>query len=384
MSLFQSSADEVRVLSGGADVFSVLYARAQVAYPRGIWVEGFGTVKGASIIELTGDKHRESVREATLGQFSATVVSDGESHDIRSVATLTWREKRNQRTLTGFLASAYATHVTLRIREVDILHGDAAQRVDASVSAPVDSTPAKSVPSTVESSEPVPIRTARVESEPAKSAPIQTARGSGVSRSERAAPERTPVQRDAAERDAIQSSASSARASQASTSVNWDDLDTMFDTGTKSAPHKPEAAPQRPKAKVKEEPKEQATIGWGDVAAASAEPVKPQPSKTTVGAPVVQPAQQSLIDDMDGGGGGWDQVAAVSDEVEKKTTTAAQTLKKGEVLVHPNLGNCTIISVLSETVVMVKPRRARARKISLKPFVVTETDKRGFYALTRG
>lgn len=360
MSLFQSPADEVRVLSGGVDVFSVLYARAQVAYPRGIWVEGFGTVKGASIIELTGDKHRESVREATLGQFSATVVSDGESQDIRSVATLTWREKRAQRTLTGFLASAYATQVTLRIREVEILRGDAAENIDASVGAPVESLPAKTA-----SAQPVPIKTARSES-----APIAAARRSQTSK-----PTSTSSKPKAEKSAAPASSKTSSSAPATSQNVSWDDLDTMFDAGTPSPAETPEHTPKRSSQK--------ATVGWGDVAAASAESATPARAKTASSAPTVQPAQQSLIDDMEGGASGWDQVAAVSDEVKKKTTTAAQTLKKGEVLVHPHLGNCTIISVLSETVVMVKPRRARARKISLKPFVVTETDKRGFYALTR-
>lgn len=365
MSLFQSSADEVRVLSGGVDVFSVLYARAQVAYPRGIWVEGFGTVRGASIIELTDDKHRESVREATLGQFSATVVSDGTKNDIRSVATLTWREKRTPRSLTGFLASAYATHVTLRIREVDILRGDAAERVDASVSAPastpVESTPARAAPAKATSPRPT-----SDESERAASTRQRSATSARASEPASEAPQRA----------ATKPKASSSGASQAASSVNWDDLDTMFDTGASDAA----ASPSEPT------PKEETTssIGWGDVAAASeASATPPASERRAASAPVVQPAQQSLIDDMDGGASGWDQVAAVSEEVTKTTATAAKTLKKGEVLVHPHLGNCTIISVLSETVVMVKPRRARARKISLKPFVVTETDKRGFYALTR-
>lgn len=360
MSLFQSPADEVRVLSGGVDVFAVLYARAQVAFPRGIWVEGFGTVRGASIIELTGDKHRESVREATLGQFSATVVSDGTDNDVRSVATLTWREKRTPRSLTGFLASAFATHVTLRIREVDILRGEAAERVDASVGAVAEQPPSKAAPSKATAASAASTESERTISKPNKPTPSARVSEPAVS---------SPRHITTAAKE------SSTSASKSSSGVNWDDLDTMFDTGGTSAPAEPTPA--------KAQPKEASTIGWGDVAAASEASATPPPSKRRQGAPVVQPAQQSLIDDMDGGASGWDQVAAVSEEVAKTTTTAAKTLKKGEVLVHPHLGNCTIISVLSETVVMVKPRRARARKISLKPFVVTETDKRGFYALSR-
>lgn len=349
MSLFQSAPDEVRVLTGGVDIFSVLYARAQAAFPRGIWVEGFGTIKGGSIIELTGDKHRESVREATLSQWSATFVVDGDHKEVRSVGTLTWREKRAPQSLTGFLASAYATHVTLRIREVNMLHGDDALRVDETApTAPIQDTPKK-----------------------AAKTPSPTPSKAGAARSAGATQERASVLSEAIEEIPIRRPPSStlqedsAPTPAPAAAVGWGDL---------------EAASSRVASSAQEST---ASIGWGDVAAASEQAAAP---KSAAKAPTIQPAQQSLIDGLPSSADAdaWGEVAEFSQAIEQTTTpTAAKTLKRGEVLVHPQLGDCTIINVLSETVVMVKPRGAKARKISLKPFVVTETAKRGFYALTR-
>lgn len=345
MSLFQAPVDEVRVLTGGVDVFNVLYARAEAAHPRGIWVEGFGTIKGGSIIELIGDKHRESVREATLSQWSATIVSDGETRDVRSVGTLTWREKRTPHSLTGFLASARASHVTLRIREIEILRGDAALRVESSAqpaASPQPDSPRKNAkPSPSKAKETRPSR--RPSAPPAQDI------------------EDIPIHRPPTPDIIAQESRTEASAQ----SVGWGDL---------------EEASERVEATAAVTPaKTTSSIGWGDVAQAS-ESLRDTPVK----APAVQPAQQSLIDGMDAAPSGWGEVAELSETMEKTTTqTAAKTLKRGEVLVHPKLGDCTIINVLSETVVMVKPRGTKARKISLKPFVVTETGKRGFYALTR-
>lgn len=360
MSLFQSPVDEVRVLTGGVDVFSVLYARAQAAHPRAIWVEGFGTVKGASIIELTGDKHRESVREATLNHFSATITSDGERQDVRSVATLSWREKRAQRSLTGFLASALATHVTLRIREVEILRGEDATTIDVSGAASASKAEEKRASKPAQERR----KTSAKASKPRQKSTQKQRQESAPSYDDipihrPPAPSISSNQKSTAE-PAAKKSESPAQ------SVGWGDLE-----GASDAVQEDAAAPK-------------SVVGWGDVAQAS-EQAERHAAPKQAGAPKIQPAQQSLIDGIDAPADGWGDVAALSESMEKTTTpTAAKTLKRGEVLVHPKLGDCTIINVMSETVVMVKPRGGRARKISLKPFVVTETERRGFYALTRG
>lgn len=345
MSLFQAPVDEVRVLTGGVDIFTVLYARAEAAYPRGIWVEGFGTIKGGSIIELTGDKHRESVREATLSQWSATIVSDGDTREVRSVGTLTWREKRTPHALTGFLASARATHVTVRIREVEILHGEAALRVESSAQPAASPQPER--PRTNAKPSPSKAKETRASARPS-APPAQDLDEIPI--------HRPPTPDIIAQESSDESSAQS---------VGWGDLE--------EASQRVETAPAAKPAETT------SSVGWGDVAQVS-ESIQETPVK----APAIQPAQQSLIDGMDAAPSGWGEVAELSETIEQTTTqTAAKTLKRGEVLVHPKLGDCTIINVLSETVVMVKPRGAKARKISLKPFVVTETGKRGFYALTR-
>lgn len=345
MSLFQSPADEVRVLTGGVDVFSVLYARAQAAYPRAIWVEGFGTVKGASIIELTGDKHRESVREATLSHLNATILSEGDKPQVRSVATLTWREKRTQRTLTGFLASALATHVTLRIREVELLRGDDATTIDTTTASPPPS---------------------KAETKRTKRAPAKSSKAKRTSERPPAQDiDQIPIHRPPAPAISAPEKPSETSTKKPEESVGWGDLEAASDAVQNDAP-----AP--------------ASVGWGDVAKAS-ETAQATRTERSGGAPKIQPAQQSLIDDIDSPAAGWTEVAELSQSMEQGTqATAAKTLQRGEVLVHPKLGDCTIINVLSETVVMVKPKRGRARKISLKPFVVTQTERRGFYALTRG
>lgn len=349
MSLFQSTPDEVRVLTGGVDVFSVLYARAQKAFPRGIWVEGFGTIKGGSIIELTGDKHRESVREATLSQWSATFVVDGEHREVRSVGTLTWREKRTPHALTGFLASGYATHVTLRIREIDILHGDAALQVDVSPAATAQRTAAKKPAKTAT---PPPSKAEAMRSDISPQDRARTAPSDFDDIPIRRPP--TPSIVEEPPRTEVPPS-----------TVEWGDLEGASDAATSM----PET--------------HSATVGWGDVAAESERTAAPLMTASPKG-PAIQPAQQTLMDGLAADAEGWEQVAELSRSIEQTTApTAAKTLKRGEVLVHPSLGDCTIINVLSETVVMVKPRGSKARKISLKPFVVTETAKRGFYALTR-
>lgn len=334
MSLRSEPADEVHILTGGVDLFSLLYARAQKAYPRGIWVEAFGTVKGASIIELTGDRHRESVREATLSQMSATVFSDGDTPDIRSVATLTWRDKRTPKSLTGFLASSLAVHVTVRIREIVLVDG--LERPTSKNVAPAEQ----------------PSRAARVKEAQESVSPRDRLRDAQSREDVDAA-----VQQLAVQKKAMRAAPKSAEASA------WDAL--------REEPSVKASAPVR-----------ETSVGWGDVAKLNEEDAdttrvqKNVPSKSKEPTPA---KQQTL----DAAWGSWEEVAQVSEEVALRPKTAASALKRGEVLVHPTLGNCTILAVVSETVVMVKPKHDTSRKISLKPFEIYASKKPGIYELER-
>lgn len=374
MSLRYAPADEIQILTGGIDLFSVLYARAEAAYPRGIWVEAFGTVKGASIIELTGDRHRESVREATLSQMSATVFHDGESPDIRSVATLTWREKRTPHSLTGFLASALATHVTLRIREVELVDERAAAKKSADSKAAASKAEAGRVaasPTAKTASGPAPATTAKM-------AEARSAAVSSVSPREILREAATREEVDAAVARLAEETKKKRGAVKDSFVSSWDAL--VADDS--DAP----AAPALGWGDVAQaaEAKSAPAMSWGDLANAAEEtPSKsaPKPSAkaaSKAAAPVA--AQQSLLDES---WGSWDEVAQVSAEVALRPKTAASTLKRGEVLVHPTLGNCTILSVVSESVVMVKPKHDTSRKISLKPFEIFASGKPGIYELER-
>ena len=338
MSLRYAPADEVRILTGGVDLFSVLYARAAEAYPRGIWVEAFGVVRGASIIELAGDRHRESVREATLSQMSATVFHDGESPDIRSVATLTWREKRAPQSLTGFLASALASHVTLRIREIELTDGTERSVTPA---AERDTSSKKG----------------RVVATQRSNAPAKTKTTANPREILREASTREEV--DAAVLTLAEQNKRKRGVVQEKVVDSWEAL----------------AAEETPAAV------EAPTLSWGDLEAAQND--APSAAKSQKAAPKAKESAAPAQPLLDESWGSWDEVAQVSAEVALRPKTAASTLKRGEVLVHPTLGNCTIMAVVSESVVMVKPKHDTSRKISLKPFEIYSSGKAGIYELER-
>lgn len=355
MSFLSSSADEVRVLTGGENLFDLLYRRAEAAYPRAIWVEGFGSVKGASIVELVGDRHRETVREATLSAFSATVYAQGDKPEIRSVATLTWREKRTPQTLTGFLASAFAIHVTLRIREVEILSGAAALDVQNRPMSHANASPSKAARQA----------TATVSKAMASNVQdeVDAKRGKVSSSPSAFVDDDIPIRSHRAPAAAKTKMQDSSRAVDDS---GWVDLPNGFT---------PKDAPAAP---AKE------SFGWGDVAAKVEASAQQEPQRTQKPAsPAARPAQQSLLADVANTGDGWGDVAARSEELEASASMSARDLKKGEVLIHPTLGECTILNIVSESVVMLKPKRDRMRKVSLKPFAIHETSRRGFYELSK-
>lgn len=321
-------ADEVVILTGGVDLFGALYELAARSPTGGVWVEVFGTVRGASIIELTGDRHRESVREATLSAMTATVFIQDGVPDIRSVATLTWREKRTPYSLTGFLASARATHLTVRFRPMQWI----ASAADATMDASSFAVSSMSVPGAAPAQE------------------SSSAAAKAVAKSVEKITKDLPNKRKQAEA-AVASWAEVADLSESTpepSNFGWADIASAIE-------ETPEPA-AAPKADL------QASLSWGDVAEESAKP-----------SPAPQPAPESA----------WDLVAEVSQEVSARKAIAAGDLERGDVLIHPTLGNCTVLSIMSEHVVMVKPKHEASRKITIKPFDVVPSEKKGVYTLVK-
>lgn len=384
MSSRYAPVDEVRILTGGVDLFAVVYELAAASSTGGIWVEAFGTVRGASIIELTGDRHRESVREATLSSMTATVFMNGDTPDIRSVGTLTWRDKRTPQSLTGFVASALCTHVTLRIRPIVVADAAVASRPASKAEATASASAARSAEKPRERA-----KDAKTDDRLTDEARALDAAVAKLAESTRAKRESHDAQVQswadlaAAAADESPTVAATPRTSKpAEASVRsdgaiptWADLASDASLlnerqGDRQASSGPATPSQRPSVRV---------------SSTTSSPARPSVSKPSAAAPAIAtPApEQASFDDMSGGWGSWDDVAAVSEEVVARAKTAATELKRGEVIVHPTLGNCTVLQVMSEHVVMVKPKHESARKITLKLFDLLPTKKAGIYELVK-
>lgn len=338
-------ADEVRVLTGGVDLFGALYELAKISPSGGIWVEAFGAVRGASIIELTGDRHRESVREATLSAFTATVFIKDDVPDIRSVGTLTWREKRTPLSLTGFLASARATHLTIRYRPIEIVESAAESKMgsDSFVISSMGSTGTR-------------------EKEPVSSEVAAEA----VSRAVQKITQNVPNRRKQAEAAVVSWADMPDTDESEPATFGWGDLASAIEDAEEDAPA-PAVTESKPSAKSKAtKPAEtQASLSWGEVAEASTVSLKSDVGASTAGAV------------------SWDAVAEESQKVSSRKAMLATDLERGDVLIHPTLGNCTILQVVSDSVVMIKPKHDTSRKITIKLFDIVPSDKKGVYTLIK-
>ena len=262
--------------------------------------------------------------------MSATVFMRDGVPEIHSVATLTWREKRNPRSLTGFLASARATNLTVRFRAIEIVEDAASASTDPSAAA------GDAIARTVEKI--------------AKAGPGR-----------RAAAEAAIVTKWDALLDEADATTSDAP-------FDWGDLARA--SGEASEPNiasAPSTASARPSSSSKK-PAVQETLSWEDVAASSTEEA---------------PGAATPADHGASGASGWDLVAEVSETVASQKTLRAADLQRGDVVVHPTLGNCVVLSVVSDHVVMIKPKNDASRKITTKPFDIVPSGKKGIYTLTK-
>lgn len=370
-------ADEVLVLTGNADLFAALYELAAKSPTGGIWVEAFGAVRGASIIELTGDRHRESVREATLSALSATVfVKDGVP-DIRSVATLTWRDKRTPMALTGFLASARATHLTIRYRPIQLLDSiaDSAMATGVGVVSSMAGGAGGASPAIAGEAAEAVMERAVAKITQGSAAKRRQAEQAIVSWAdlEDSASDTPPANfgwadlasavADAEASAPVASAAPSPSMSAPSTSAPSTSAPSTSAPSTESARRVSNASPAATPPPKSNAPPVQTAMSWGAVADASAA----QAARTASAASVSS----------------WDQVAQASQEVAARSMRTAQDLERGDVLVHPTLGNCTVLTVVSEHVVMLKPKNDASRKITIKPFDIVDSGKKGVYTLVK-
>jgi hypothetical protein len=78
----------------------------------------------------------------------------------------------------------------------------------------------------------------------------------------------------------------------------------------------------------------------------------------------------------------WAAVAAMSEKSAAKRLSA-NDLSRGDILEHPTLGECKILSILGEERIMVRPESGPSRKLTLRVFEIVATEKKGRYELRK-
>lgn len=311
--------DLVRVLQQNVDLLAAMLSLAADSSTKAVWIEGFGVVKGAVVIELDGGNRRQSVKQGMLTALQALVDVSGEEPKLRSMAAVRGAERGKEQIIYGFLSAARAVDVTLRVRTAAVEEIAASKAPQLEISLVSDETPHQPE--------------AKLNPEP-PSAPVEGGDDAEVTQS------------------AVVDTKSESQA------FTWGDL----------AAQSEDTDALRDSSAGKQEEKQRASaagaMSWGDLAAQSA-----GESETSAAA---KPAANES----------WAAVAAMSEKSAAKRLSA-NDLSRGDILEHPTLGECKILSILGEERIMVRPESGPSRKLTLRVFEIVATEKSGRYELRK-
>lgn len=324
--------DSVRVLQQNVDLLAAMLSLAADSPTKAVWIEGFGVVKGAVVIELDGGNRRQSVKQGMLTALQALVDVSGKEPQLRSMAAVRGVERGNEQVIYGFLSAARAVDVTLRIRSAAVEEIAASKAPQLEISLIGDDAP------------PQQEQTKTSESSPEEKVAVESD-GVRKKKSEKVDAKSEPQ------------------------TFTWGDLAAeSAETDAQSAT-KPESSTAQSTSRAgdrNEQPK--ATTGggmsWGDLAQQSA-------AEGAATSPADRTPNES-----------WAAVAAMSEKSAAKRLSA-NDLSRGDILEHPTLGECKILSILGEERIMVRPESGPSRKLTLRVFEIVATEKKGRYELRK-
>jgi hypothetical protein len=123
----------------------------------------------------------------------------------------------------------------------------------------------------------------------------------------------------------------------------------------------------------------QADDPWQAVAAASASQVPASSGSNSAAGTSKSASNASLEPDP------WAAVAAASDSLGTGPVDEVDPdeLRRNDVLLHPSLGRCYVVSVINDNAVKVRLANRSVRKLMLTIFVLERTDEPQVYTLTK-
>jgi len=151
-------------------------------------------------------------------------------------------------------------------------------------------------------------------------------------------------------------------------------------TGGAPVAAKPAASAPAATAPVATASASDAANPWAAVAAASAASASARPAPAAP-APAAKPAPAPAPVAANP----WAAVAAASDAVadDEIEEVDPDELKRNDVLLHPKLGRCWVVSVINDNAVKVRLANRAVRKLMLTIFVIERTAEPNVYGLTK-